>query len=55
MSDKEIAEIKLSCLEKANYQCENCPENILKVAKEIFEWVIKIENPIPSVKSQQEL
>ena len=42
MSEKQekIAQIKLSCLEQAKHQCQACPTEILKVAKELFEWVM---------------
>ena len=40
MEKEMIAQIKLSCLEQAKYQCQMNPSEILKVAKELFEWVI---------------
>ena len=40
MSQEEIAKIKLSCLEQANFQCQINPSESLKIAKELFEWVM---------------
>lgn len=42
MSVEKIAEIKLACLEQAKFQCQTCPSETLKVAKEIYEWVINL-------------
>lgn len=41
MTPKEIAEIKLSCLEQAKFQCQTCPNETLKIAKELFQWLMK--------------
>jgi len=40
MSPDQIAQIKLACLEHAKFQCRTCPHDALKVAKELFEWVM---------------
>ena len=42
MTLKESAELKLACLEQAKFQCQTCPTDTLKVAKELFEWVMAI-------------
>ena len=42
MSQEEIAKIKLSCIEQAKFKCEHCPDDLLKVAKELYDWVISI-------------
>ena len=42
MSQEEIAKIKLSCLEQAKFQCQNCQSDILKTAKDLYEWVMSI-------------
>ena len=42
MSQEEIAKIKLSCLEQAKFQCQISQSETLKVAKELFEWVMSM-------------
>ena len=39
LEQKEIAQIKLACLELAAKQCVACPSDTVKVAKEFYEWV----------------
>jgi hypothetical protein len=43
MSQEEISKIKLSCIEQAKFICQSSPSEILKKAKEIFEWVIAFD------------
>jgi hypothetical protein len=42
MDSKEITQIKLACLEQAKFQCQTCPSETLKVAKELFEWITTV-------------
>jgi hypothetical protein len=42
MTQEEISKIKLACLEQAKFQCQVSPSETLKVAKELFEWVMSI-------------
>ncbi len=42
MDSVKLAEIKLSCLQEAAKQCLLSPTETLKVAKELYEWVIAI-------------
>jgi hypothetical protein len=40
LEQNEIAQIKLACLELASKQCVARPSDTVKVAKELYEWVI---------------
>jgi hypothetical protein len=42
MSQEQMAEVKLACLKMATERCVNNPGEILKVAKEYYEWVLSI-------------
>lgn len=39
MDSVKIAELKLACLKLATERCSNCPEDILKIAKEYMEFL----------------
>lgn len=40
LETQEIAQITLACLELAAKQCIARPSDTVKVAKELYEWVI---------------
>lgn len=40
MQQERITEIKLACLEQAKFMCPTAPQDILKFAKEFYEWVV---------------